>query len=802
MLREFFLLLEARDRVAATAETYQKKLISRFKDAKDKKELRGGPTGAVNKALDKEQNFDAAKVMAEYFAKNDPTKNNKYTDWIVRQWLKGKLLWEDVFKMKNILTDFEKYRKKLDKKDLNQYDSYRDVEEALEPHRGTEVAGVRVNNFLKKGDIQQFRKSQVADPSAPKHQEAYKTIHEPEYGEDIMPHWFEVDLQTSGEAHAEDSLSREDFDGYAELDQSDYEDEDGELDEESYESDASEQAGLKYEEAKEEFIASYIDNHGEEEWKEHVYQQQQDAENSLEGSHHKVNELDVVYESDRMAVMIPNSKDAACFIGKGTKWCTAADESDNAWWEYAQSDPLYAVVTDKIGKYQFHFQSDQYMDVHDRYIEDSDALRNLISRYPTELAEAFGDLATTWSQYWMLPGEQTTHDWWVRTLDASKSDHAGIVRDAVRQYQAHAKDAPEGWADTVRKNILSGEVASDAIKYGWLGELTTQEIEEVIATPKLLSSSVTAHDIAKHLHDKDVNISKESWETLIQRQPDLLFYAPTKFLDRELLDSVFRKEDEASARGDVLRTSAMGRRSFLSDFYTMFKHIKDDESKHTSQADMDNIDDWVSHVEPSVKDYKTGLENGRTVAGIITMNDVIQDVFRKPHVLQHYKMDFGMKPWMALANKAMENGNYAKSFVELASSVIRSNKSDPLTKNLINLVHQITMHYPDTATHVDNYPSKDMPLGTQNAVLDYVAQHTGAGNQGAAGYETDAVSRSAAATAVQKTIDPAQMTSIAKGIEPPEIDPNAREALFRYRQGGEDADEIRARVPAQHQLGM
>jgi len=802
MLREFFLLLEARDRVAATAETYQKKLISRFKDAKEKKELRGGPTGAVNKALDKEQNFDAAKAMVEYFAKNDPTKNNKYVDWMIRQWLKEKLLWEDAFKMANLLTDFEKYRKKLDKKDINQYDSYRDVEEALEPNRGTEVAGVRVQNFLKKDDVQNYRKSQVADPAAPKHQESYEVIHRPEY-DDEMPHWFEVDLQTSAEAHAEDSLSWEDYDGYAEIDQSDYEDEDGELDEVSYEEAAREQAGIKYEEAKEEFIASYVDNHGEEEWKEHLYQEKSDAENSLEGSHHKVPELDVVYETDRMAVMIPNSKDASCFIGKGTKWCTSAEVSDNAWWEYAQSDPLYAVITDKLGKFQFHFQTDQYMDVNDRYIEDSDALIKLKSQYSKELIEAFGDLATNWEQWWLLPADQTPPEYWKKSLKQSDHDiHQGVTREAVRQYQAHAEDAPEGWAEQVRKNLLSGEYASYAISLGWVGNLTGEEIETVIATPRLLSSSKAALDLAEHLDDTETKISKEAWKQLILRQTDTIFHAPVEYLDREMLDDVLQTELSRETGDNVLRTSESFTRGFLSDFYQTFKNHVDRNDGNVSQAHMNNIDDWVAHVEPTKESTKNKLERGRKVAGAVTMNDIIRDVLNKPQVMQYFKMDFGMKPWMALANKAMGDKKFAHEFVDIASNVIQLNKDDPLTKDVTNLVHQISRNHPETATHIPNYPSKDMPLDTQNAVLDHVTQQTGAGNQGAAGYETDAVARSAAATAVQKTIDPAQMTSIAKGIEPPEIDPNAREALFRYQQGGEDADEIRARVPAQHQLNV
>jgi hypothetical protein len=64
---------------------------------------------------------------------------------------------------------------------------------------------------------------------------------------------------------------------------------------------------------------------------------------------------------------IPKTEDAAKILGRGTKWCTAA-EKNNMFHRYHIEGPLY-VWCDKAGdKYQFHFPSTQFMDSRDKTI--------------------------------------------------------------------------------------------------------------------------------------------------------------------------------------------------------------------------------------------------------------------------------------------------------------------------------------------------------------------------------------------------------------------------------------------------
>lgn len=83
----------------------------------------------------------------------------------------------------------------------------------------------------------------------------------------------------------------------------------------------------------------------------------------------KQKEIERVYEDDEWKVMVPLTERASCLIGKGTQWCTAADNSDNYFDHYNKDGKLYVVINkDSDTKYQLHFESDQIMDEEDRPI--------------------------------------------------------------------------------------------------------------------------------------------------------------------------------------------------------------------------------------------------------------------------------------------------------------------------------------------------------------------------------------------------------------------------------------------------
>lgn len=66
-----------------------------------------------------------------------------------------------------------------------------------------------------------------------------------------------------------------------------------------------------------------------------------------------------VYEDEEWIVIVPETKEASCYYGKGTQWCTAAsndDYKDNMFDHYNKYGPLYININKKSGrKYQMNF---------------------------------------------------------------------------------------------------------------------------------------------------------------------------------------------------------------------------------------------------------------------------------------------------------------------------------------------------------------------------------------------------------------------------------------------------------------
>lgn len=80
-------------------------------------------------------------------------------------------------------------------------------------------------------------------------------------------------------------------------------------------------------------------------------------------------DVKVLYDGPYGTLAVPTTMAAAIDLGRGTKWCTAwADPARNRFDSYASKGPLY-VWRDRTGdKYQFHFETKQFMDSSDQSI--------------------------------------------------------------------------------------------------------------------------------------------------------------------------------------------------------------------------------------------------------------------------------------------------------------------------------------------------------------------------------------------------------------------------------------------------
>ena len=98
-----------------------------------------------------------------------------------------------------------------------------------------------------------------------------------------------------------------------------------------------------------------------------------------------------IYEDSDWEVWIPKTYEASCKLGRGTEWCTASTEQRYYYDNYTNQGPLYININKHSGeKYQFHFESEQFMDKADKEIDifgffiDNPNLSNFYSKISSE----------------------------------------------------------------------------------------------------------------------------------------------------------------------------------------------------------------------------------------------------------------------------------------------------------------------------------------------------------------------------------------------------------------------------------
>ncbi|MDR2145381.1 MAG: hypothetical protein LBE91_02840, partial [Tannerella sp.] len=81
-------------------------------------------------------------------------------------------------------------------------------------------------------------------------------------------------------------------------------------------------------------------------------------------------EAEKLFEDFVFTVIHPKTRAASVLYGKGTQWCTAARKYNNFRY-YNESGKLYIIINKLSGrKYQFHVESESFMDENDRPLTD------------------------------------------------------------------------------------------------------------------------------------------------------------------------------------------------------------------------------------------------------------------------------------------------------------------------------------------------------------------------------------------------------------------------------------------------
>jgi hypothetical protein len=95
--------------------------------------------------------------------------------------------------------------------------------------------------------------------------------------------------------------------------------------------------------------------------------------------HYESEHMTKVLSHPNFEIIVPHTKETSCHLGKGTKWCTAADEDHNMYNTYAEKGNLYVIRAGKR-RFQLHVESDSFMDEKDEIVSKKDI--EYLSEFP------------------------------------------------------------------------------------------------------------------------------------------------------------------------------------------------------------------------------------------------------------------------------------------------------------------------------------------------------------------------------------------------------------------------------------
>jgi hypothetical protein len=243
-----------------------------------------------------------------------------------------------------------------------------------------------------------------------------------------------------------------------------------------------------------------------------------------------------VYEDDEWLVVIPETHRAACIYGAGTQWCTAG-KNDYYFNDYNSEGPLYILINkqekDKEGrqvKYQFHFPSQQFMDVKDRQINKE---------------SLFNDLNDSIKQFFIDVNFSKLKNFDKETNTITfEADFDTLVDGFDREYRSFAENVLTG--NTSGYFEMESENVKDILKYLEIDEENKNNIESYLdknypewrAQNEDLEDFINTSSYANDVIDAIVSANRRAREHAAESEAynDIInsiedYFGPFKFID-------------------------------------------------------------------------------------------------------------------------------------------------------------------------------------------------------------------------------------------------------------------------------
>ena len=194
------------------------------------------------------------------------------------------------------------------------------------------------------------------------------------------------------------------------------------------------------------FINAKMNELGDEEiWGDNAYRKKKNMSDDVKSAK---DDIKVLYEDDTWLILTPKSYEASVYWGDGTEWCTAYKDDRKYYDRYSKEGILYININKKSGeKFQFHFESESFMDANDSEINDDDSPVFDNMQGVTEGMEDFYANTVSRLQFQYLTGY---NEYNVRSLyDSEKRAYYLVKRGSnkpISDYYDEIEDFEEGFA--------------------------------------------------------------------------------------------------------------------------------------------------------------------------------------------------------------------------------------------------------------------------------------------------------------------------------------------------------------------
>ena len=302
-------------------------------------------------------------------------------------------------------------------------------------------------------------------------------------------------------------------------------------------------------------------------------------------------ETEFVYKDEETGFQIisPLTKESAKWWGKGTRWCTSA-ENNNMFWDYAKDAPLFILLMPDKQKLQLWKDDNSIV-----FMDESD---NSVSREYIEQHWSVLEPICLWlKKYEFIPYKNLNYDLYSYFLEQGKIS-SEIVPKKIQDYELAKKIIKN---EKNLKNIRKDLIDTELCKTISFDDDNFKDIPKNIITKELCELAVEHNGLSLKYIPKEY-ITKKLCQMAIQQNGMALLYVPENIITLKLCELSIRKNSEnLQYVPDNFRTSNICKLSIEDNPYTILEIPENQRTKEMYELAVKKDGTFLKYVPEKYK---------------------------------------------------------------------------------------------------------------------------------------------------------------------------------------------------------